>query len=77
MWSVYSLRPGSEVRVPRGYRIGSWKYSILEVFVMSWTGRIVCAGHPLRTEGQVASIVIVVSTLSIYKCLASGASGRQ
>jgi hypothetical protein len=44
---------------------------------MSWTGRIVCAAHPLRTEGQVASIVIVVSTLSIYKCLASGASGRQ
>ena len=33
---------------------------------MSWTGRIVCATHPLRTGGgQVASIVIMVSTLSV------------
>jgi hypothetical protein len=77
MWSIYGLRPGSEVRVPRGYRIGSWKYSILEVLVMSWTGRIVCAGQPLRTEGQVDSMVIMVSTLSIYKCLASGEPSRQ
>jgi hypothetical protein len=77
MRSVYGLRPGSEVRVPRGYRIGSWKYLSLKALVMSWTGRIICAAHPLRTEGQVASIVFVVSTLSVYKCLASGEPSRQ
>jgi len=77
MWSVYGLRPGSEVRVPRGFRIGSSKYLSLEALVMSWIGRIVHAGHTLRTEGQVVSMVIIVSTLSIYKCLASGEPSRQ
>ena len=65
MWSIYGLRPGSEVRVPRGYRFGSWGSLFLEVSVMSWTGRIVCAGHPLRTDKEVASMVIMVSTLGV------------